>query len=167
MAPPYVGRFAAYADSPFVVFMVGVTIHRLLAVRQWLPVVRAMPPMLRELAAHPERGMMSGRLFVSLPTIMVVQYWRSFDALEAFARDPNYRHLPAWRRFNEAVGKSRIVGVFHETYLIQPDAYEAVYVNMDRFGLAQAVEHVPAAGKRLTARRRLGGENEPAVLTPD
>jgi hypothetical protein len=61
------------------------------------------------------------------------------------------------------VGKSGVVGVFHETYQVQPGQHEAVYVNMPRFGLANAFAHVPAVGRRATARRRLGGENEPAV----
>jgi hypothetical protein len=167
MSNPFIGRYAALSDEPFIVFLVGVTVHQPLAIRHWLPVVAAMPPMIRELEARPEKGMMSARLFFSLPSIMAVQYWRSFDHLEAFARAADDLHLPAWKRFNQAVGKSTIVGVFHETYLIKPDSYEAIYVNMERFGLARAVEHVPATGKRLTARRRLGGDNEPAVITPE
>lgn len=34
------------------------------------------------------------------------------------------------------------------------------------FGLAAATKHVPAIGRRETARRRLGGENEPSVASP-
>lgn len=35
--------------------------------------------------------------------------------------------------------------------------------NFFEFGLAKASEHVPATGKMETSRRRMGGENEPAV----
>ena len=58
------------------------------------------------------------------------------------------------------------VGIFHETYLIPAGQYECVYGNMPVFGLAAATQHVPARGRMETARRRLGGQNEPAVATP-
>ena len=39
---------------------------------------------------------------------------------------------------------------------------------MPPFGLAKATEHVPAIGRRETARSRLmRGENEPAVPSPE
>lgn len=159
------GRFAAHSAEPFVVFLVGIMIHRPLAVRRWWPAFAPMQPMLRQLAAHPEKGLLGSRLYLSWPAVMVATYWRSFEHLEAFARSADDPHLPAWKRFNQVVGKSDVVGVFHETYLVQPGSFEAVYVNMPRFGLAQAVQHVPATGARATARRRLGGHNEPAVAS--
>jgi hypothetical protein len=51
--------------------------------------------------------------------------------------------------------------------MVQPGQYEALYANMPVFGLAKATTHVPAIGRRETARRRLGGQNDPAVPTPD
>ncbi len=161
------GRFAAHTDESFVVFLIGMSINKPLAVRRWLPVFSAMPPMLRELYTHPEKGMLSSRVYFSPPAVLLVQYWRSFEHLEAFARNTDDPHFPAWKRFNQEVGKSDIVGVFHETYVVHAGQYEAVYVNMPRFGLANAVEHVPATGKRSTARRRLGGDNQPAIALPD
>jgi hypothetical protein len=38
---------------------------------------------------------------------------------------------------------------------------------MPRFGLAAAAEHVPAIGRRETAKRRLGLSGEPAVPSYD
>lgn len=159
----FTGRYSAHTEESFVVFLIGVSINRVAAIHRWFPVVAAMPPMLKELASHPEKGMLSSRVYVSWPAIMVVQYWRSFDDLEAFARNPNDLHLPAWRRFNQALGKSDIVGIFHETFKVQAGQYEAVYVNMPRFGLAIPTEHIQALGKRETARGRLGGDNTPAI----
>jgi len=37
---------------------------------------------------------------------------------------------------------------------------------MPIFGLASATRHVPDGRRRETAHRRLGGENEPAVVSP-
>jgi hypothetical protein len=67
---------------------------------------------------------------------------------------------------NKAIGSDGSVGIWHETYLVGAGKYEAVYGNMPVFGLAAATNHVPAVGRRETARRRLGGENEPAVASP-
>ncbi len=149
------GRFTARTDEPFVVFMIGMRINRLLAVRQWLPTLRAMGPMLKELYQHPEKGFLGAEFFFYWRGPALVQYWRSFENLERFARNPDDPHLPAWQRFNREAKSSGAVGIWHETYLVQPGAYEAIYSNMPEFGLAKATQRVPAVGARETARRRL------------
>ena len=87
----------------------------------------------------------------------LVQYWRSFEHLEAYARGKDHAHLPAWRNFNRKAAKSGSVGIYHETFVIAAGKSESVYANMPRFGLAKAAEHVPATGHRETARQRLSG----------
>lgn len=158
------GRFTAKMDEPFAVFIIGMRINDFLAVRKWVPTVRAMGPMLRELYKHPEKGFLGADFFLHLRGPMVVQYWRSFDDLERFAKNPDDPHLPAWRRFNQKVGSDGSVGVWHETYLVEPGNFEAIYANMPVFGLAKATEHIPAIGGKESARRRLmreaGGTEE-------
>ena len=44
--------------------------------------------------------------------------------IEAFAKNPNDPHLPAWRDFNKRVGASGDVGVYHETYRVGPGQFE-------------------------------------------
>lgn len=149
------GRYTARTDEPFVVFIIGMRINNLFAVRKWLPTVRAMGPMLKELYAHPEKGFLGGEFFFYGRGPALVQYWRSFEDLERFARDRDDPHMPAWQRFNRNVGEDGSVGIWHETYLVEPGNYEAIYSNMPVFGLAKATEHVRAVGGRETARRRL------------
>lgn len=38
---------------------------------------------------------------------------------------------------------------------------------MPKFGLAKAGKHIPAVGRMETSKRRMGGENEPAVPSPN
>lgn len=166
MAKVMPGRYTAQIDEPFVVFLIGMRINEFFAFRKWVPVAMAMGPMLRTLYQHPEKGFLGGETYLSLRGPMLIQYWRSFEDLEKFARDKSDPHLAAWRRFNKAIGSDGSVGIWHETYLVEPGKYEAVYGNMPIFGLASATEHVAAVGRRETARRRLGGENEPAVASP-
>jgi hypothetical protein len=35
---------------------------------------------------------------------VIVQYWRSFEHLEAYARDADQQHWPAWVDFNRGSG---------------------------------------------------------------
>ncbi|WP_119070310.1 DUF4188 domain-containing protein [Rubrobacter indicoceani] len=135
------GRFMAHIEEPFVVFLIGMRINRYLAVWNWLPTARAMGPMLRELYRNPEKGFLGAEFYFNLRGPMLVQYWRSFEDLERFARDPNDPHLPAWRSFNRRARASGDVGIWHETYRIAPGNYESIYSNMPSFGLARATDH--------------------------
>jgi hypothetical protein len=148
-------RMTAELDGEVVVFLIGMRINRLWKVHRWLPVALAMPRMLRELAADPGAGFLGFEQWLGNPTI-AVQYWRSFDDLERYAKDAARAHRPAWGAFNRAVGSNGDVGIWHETYRIRPGDYECVYNNMPPFGLARATKSVPASGARTSARGRMG-----------
>ena len=151
----YNGRYTAVTDQPFVIFLIGMRINKLWAVHKWLPVARAMGPMLETLNKYPEKGYLGGEGFINGRTSLALQYWRSFEDLEAFARNPSDTHLAAWKQFNQAVNDDGTVGIWHETYLIDPNQYECIYGNMPRFGLGNVMEHTEAVGRRHTARNRL------------
>ncbi len=87
--------------------------------------------------------------------MIVLQYWKSVEQLNAYAKSRNNAHLPAWAAFNRAIGKSGDVGVWHETYSIKEGNYETVYVNMPPFGLGKATKSVSASGKRESAAGRM------------
>lgn len=88
---------------------------------------------------------------------LLVQYWRSADHLQLFARAADQPHRPAWKAFNKLVGYGRggETDIWHETYLVKAGQYECVYGNMPRFGLARAGRHVAVAGKGESAAERL------------
>jgi thiol-disulfide isomerase/thioredoxin len=138
------GRFTAEIDEPFVVFLIGMRVNKLFAFSKWIPTARAMLPMLQSLNQNPEKGFLGGEPFVYWPGVGLIQYWRSFEDLEHFARNPADAHLKAWQRFNQAIGADGSVGIWHESYLIEPGKYKAIYGNMPVFGLAAATKHVPA-----------------------
>lgn len=159
-------RMAADAEGDFVVFLIGMRINRFWKVWKWWPVFMAMPRMLRELARTPGSGLLEARLaFFSPRAPVVIQYWRSFEQLEAYARNRDQAHLPAWAKFNRAVGSNGDVGIWHETYLVPAGAYECVYNNVPVSGLAKATSAVEASGRRRTAPGRLG-RPEPVEETP-
>jgi len=112
-----------------------------------------MPRMLKELKAKPEIGLLGAQSI----GFTVVQYWRSFEALERYARSADGAHWPAWIAFNERVGGSRgDVGIWHETYRIAAGEYEAVYSGMPAYGLGSVGTLVPARERLETVRGRLG-----------
>lgn len=155
------GRQTVVRGEPFAVFVIGMRFNRLWAVHKWLPVARSMQRMLTELAAKPELGYLGGRMWFGR-TIVLIQYWRSVEHLNAYAKARDSAHLPAWKHFNQAVSASRAVGVYHETYSIRPDAYECIYVNMPPFGLGAVDRLRDAAGNLTDAEGRMRA-NAPAV----
>ena len=145
-------RVTALIDGDFVVFLIGMRINKPWKVHKWLPVFRAMPRMIRELETRPESGFLGHVMNLGV----IVQYWRSFEHLEAYARDPNQLHWPAWTDFNRRVGGSRgDVGIWHETYKVRAGEYECVYSGMPSFGLAKASRSADAVGQLESARGRL------------
>ena len=156
MADIHLGRQTATVDDEVVVFLIGMRINRLRAVRSWLPAVKAMPRMLRELAADPSLGLLGVQSFWGGRTTLAVQYWRSFEDLERFARSRDHAHLPAWREFNRLVRDNGDVGIFHETYRVGPGTAESLYGNMPTFGMGAAVGTAPIATRGQSAARRMG-----------
>ena len=154
MTPALAGRVTARFDGEVVVFLIGMRINRLWKIHKWLPVARAMPRMLRELTADPESGFLGFESWVGNPTVSL-QYWRSFEHLERYAKDSARLHRPAWAAFNRAIASNGDVGVWHETYRVRPGDYECIYNNMPPFGLARATAAVPASGALESARSRM------------
>jgi len=156
MAQIFPGRFSAQSGEPFVVFLIGMRVNRLFALRKWTRVAAAMPPMLAELKRDPSLGLLHAQFFMYWRGVGTIQYWRSFEQLHAYAHARNAAHLPAWAEFNRRIGGNGSVGVWHETYTVSQGQYEAIYANMPRFGLAAAAEHLPATGRLDSARSRIG-----------
>lgn len=159
---------ATVPNDGFVVFLIGMRINRPWKLHKWLPVGLAMNRMISELQGLQDAGLRHCESWFGRTTMMV-QYWDSFAALEAYALAKDREHLPAWNAFNNAVASNGEVGIWHETYVIKPGQFECVYNNMPRFGLSRAFTTAPATGSAARARTRLAStantaakETEPA-----
>jgi hypothetical protein len=153
MAQVNAGRWTAQIEGDFVVFLIGARFNSLRnAVRALADLGgrRGMRHMLQYLTDHPEKGMLG----YETCGLTVIQYWRSFDHLEAFAKDESDPHLAAWRNYWKRVGRSGRTGIWHETYLVRAGEYEAIYGNMPAHGLGKAATVVPMA-EAISARQRL------------
>jgi hypothetical protein len=153
MADVRQGRWTAEIDGDFVVFLIGARINSKLQALRVLGDLggrRGMQHMLRHLTEHPEKGLLG----YEAHGVMFIQYWRSFEHLEAFATNTDDPHLEVWRRYWKRVGKRTRAGIWHETFLVRAGEYEAIYGNMPPHGLGKAASLVPLA-ESVTARQRL------------
>ncbi|MEU4091924.1 DUF4188 domain-containing protein [Streptomyces sp. NPDC026673] len=150
------GRHTAAAEGDVVVFLIGMRINRLWALRSWLPVFTAMPRMLRELSRDKGSGFLGYRLLFGGRVICVLQYWSTKEQLFSYAAQQDKQHRPAWTAFNRRAraGKGR-VGIWHETYAVPAGSYESVYVDMPGFGLGGVAGVVPVGRRGETAAQRL------------
>jgi Monooxygenase af470-like len=146
------GRWTADIEGDFVVFLIGARVNNKLRAIKALRAISGMKPMLDYLTKRPEKGLLGYEF--GFPTI--VQYWRSFEQLEAFATDKDDPHLEVWRRYQRTVLKSGEAGIWHETFLVRAGEYEAVYSNLPLRGLAKASKLVPISAAKDRAAARLG-----------
>lgn len=97
-----------------------------------------MPRMLDELKR--KNSIDTGFLGAEFSLGTIVQYWRSFEHLEAYAKDRSGLHYPAWKEFNTKIKRNGDVGIWHET----PPK-----------GLGKVGELIPISGKLETAGSRI------------
>lgn len=155
------GRYTnAPTGEPITVFLIGMRVNRWWKPGAWWPVFMAMPPMLRHLLQDPDSGLKALRTWFGRTTVLIT-YWRSAEDLHRFASDTSAPHLAAWRNFTKKIGASGDVGVWHESYTVQPGSYESVYSNMPAVGLPAAVGHQPIGAGAATAKQRLKAGGAP------
>ena len=152
-------KITAKIEGEPIVFLTGMRVNKWWRLRAWLPVLGAAIGMQRALERDREHGLLwldawAGRTFI------ILQYWRSYEALERWARDKRQPHLPAWLAFVRRIGLGGDVGIWHETYRITPGNYETIYVNMPAFGLAKATRAVEITSRTDSARDRMGRRAE-------
>ena len=154
MAQIIKGRKFANVQGDFVVFLIGMRVNNWLMIHKWFPVAMAMPKMIKELYKDPQSGFMGENSWFGRTTISV-QYWKSFEHLEVYAKNKDMEHFPAWKAFNLKARQSGVVGVWHETYKISQGSYENIYVNMPLFGLGKSGAVNEAIGKNEHAAGRI------------
>jgi hypothetical protein len=147
-------RMTVKIDGDFVVFIIGMRINQFWKFHRWIPVASVMPKMIKELSNKPESGFLGFQMFGGIPPVMV-QYWRSFEHLEAYAKDRNGLHYPAWKAFNLKIKSNGDVGIWHETYKVNAGNYECIYNNMPKYGLGKIGEMIPATGRKEYAGDRI------------
>ncbi len=84
----------------------------------------------------------------------LLQYWRSFEELEAWSRRPP--HSEWWREAVERMRTKGDFGIYHETFLVPRERIESIYLNCVPAGLATFGSSGEPTGPNTTSRGRLG-----------
>jgi hypothetical protein len=148
------GRQTARLDKPIVLFLIGARLNRLRTFPRWWWFTRTMPAMLAELEKKPDAGLLWHRTYISGRILLTQQYWESLDHLLGYASDKTATHQPAWARYMREFAHDGSIGIWHETYLVEPGKFECVYGNMPPFGLGAASNIVKAEGRLAAAKER-------------
>lgn len=96
----------------------------------------------------------SERFLIGRGHFGVLQYWRSFEALDAWSHRPP--HSEWWRAAMERIRTRDDFGIYHEAYLVPRDRVESIYVNCRPVGLAAFGTQGDPVGPSTTSRGRLG-----------
>lgn len=148
-------RQTAKIEGSFVVFMIGMRINRFWKFWKWFPVAAKMTPMLKSLLPDKEKGLLHMEVALKLRGPVMIQYWRSFEHLEKFARSKEEPHFSAWMEYYKKYASEGSAGIWHETYTVEPGKYEAIYSNMPLFGLAKAGRNIEVNKTLDSAKERL------------
>jgi hypothetical protein len=142
------GRWTSHVDGDFVVLLLGAHATSPLAGLRIAPVVARMVRVLEELERDPHLGLLGhtrhgGRRGV------IVQYWRSAEALDRVARDGTRRADDAWRAwFGSGDGTGGRAGFWHETFQVRAGDYTAAYRDVPAIGLLRAGVPAPVTDRR-------------------
>lgn len=152
---------SAYPD--LVVVLLGMRVNRLFGLRTLLGIG---PRIQRSVTERPDGLLLHENLLFSLRPMHLGmrQYWRDFDALEAYARSSPHREW--WTSFLRDAGGT---GFWHETYLMR-GGMEAIYTDVPergRVGFARFAPVRPARGPMFSARGRAGRPGIPDDVMPE
>ena len=138
------GRWTAELDGDFVLFLIGAMVHDPAVATEASGLLMAMADMLDELEGDPSQGLLGYTRHGEAGNGVLVQYWRSFEALEAYSRNPGARHAPVWRAWNRLAAEDRgAAGIWHETFKVNSGNYEAIYQNMPATVCRRPVDRSP------------------------
>lgn len=155
-------RLTVDRGEGFVVFLLGARINKWWMIPVIWAVAMASRRMMKELAEDPESGLLGFESWGGRTTIAVM-YWRSREDLQRYARSKERAHVPAWKQWVARWASSAAVGIWHETYEVEPGTYEVIYQHMPPFGLGAIGPLVPAEGALRTADQRIAARRARAA----
>lgn len=159
-------RAVAEIEGDFVVFRIGIRVHKLWKLHKWVPIFSQMTDMVNELEES-DSGLLGVDGKLGIRNHEMIQYWRSVEEIEQYALNPDAEHYSAWQEY--LTDPSDAIGIWHETYCVEAGQYETAYRNMPPQGLGEAAERVVTPERQQTGAERigLGSESEAAVNVDD
>jgi hypothetical protein len=153
-------RAVAEIEGDFVVFRIGIRVHKLWQLHKWVPIFSQMTDMINELEES-DSGLLGVDGKLGIRNHEMIQYWRSVEDIEQYALNPDSEHYPAWQEYLN--DPSDAIGIWHETYHVEAGQYETAYRNMPPQGLGEAAKRVAAPERQQTGTERIGSASEGEV----
>lgn len=140
----YTARF----DGDFVVFLIGIRPNEANPFTKYTAEIgKAFQSMVDELENDETLGYSGGDNYVGVntrkSTTLMVQYWRSYEALQKWTHTRMGVHMKTVEKYMKNDPVAGRHGIWHETYKIRDGEYETVYASMPPMGLALATSAVP------------------------
>jgi hypothetical protein len=143
------GRWTSHVDGDFVVLLLGARATSPLASMRIAPVLGRMVRVLEQLERDPHLGLLGHQRHGGRRGV-IVQYWRSDEALERVALDPTGRSADVWQAwFGTGDGTGGRAGFWHETFRVRAGDYAAAYRDVPAIGLLRAGVPAPVADGRV------------------
>ena len=164
MAKTFHGAYTADLDGDFVVFLIGMRVNKPWAVRRWWPTFAAMRPMIQELEARPELGLLHASSAGSAARSSSSTGAPSSSSTPSRAT----RTASTCRRGRSTTGAARAssaVGIWHETYRCAPASTRRSTATCRAAGSRSRAATSPSeeGAERRPADRR-AAEDLPAVV---
>ncbi|KAL3893513.1 MAG: hypothetical protein SGARI_008130 [Bacillariaceae sp.] len=151
------GRKMAKIEGDFVVFHIGFRPNNKIdKFSKWMG--DAFESMVEELENDPKLGFLGGEFYAGTTGTFMVQYWKSTDQLNAYARDSTNRHASPWAKLMKMGRESADYGFWHETFEVQAGQYESIFVNCPPMllGNCHETELIQCEGRNNSAAGRAG-----------
>ncbi|CAN5911255.1 DUF4188 domain-containing protein [soil metagenome] len=132
----------------------GIQARRLRAVPYVRRLGKAIDQSAAEAIASGAGLLHSERFLIGWNHFGVWQYWKDFEALEAWSHRPP--HSDWWRGLLDRARTRGDVGVYHETYLVPRRNVESIYLDCQPVGLAAFGTLSAPVGALTAGRDRLG-----------
>lgn len=136
----------------------GIQVRSIRAIYYAFRLARAIDSSAVEAIAAGAGLLHSERFSISRNHFGVLQYWRSFEELEAWSHRPP--HAEWWRGAVERMRTKGDLGIYHETYLVPRDRIESIYLDCAPAGLAVFGTTGEPVGPMTASRGRLGRRGE-------
>jgi hypothetical protein len=130
-------RKTSKIEEPIALFLVGVQCRSLKSFWKLPFISRKMSKLQNELNMNKDSGLLWGENFISFKpfTTLYLSYWKSIEHINNFANNSKFSHKETWIQYMRKYYKDKNIGIWHETYEIDPNKAENIYVGMSLFGL--------------------------------
>ena len=157
-------KFTTNTDKPLAVFLTGVQCRKITSMWKIPMITNKMIKMQSELKLDKKAGFYHGENFFTMTphfTTLFLSYWDSPGSIERFANSKFFSHLESAKDYLKNFLSDTNLGIWHETFVVEPEKVESFYYNMEPFGLSafQPHQNLTSLNYKFKQRINIGEED--------